>query len=463
MSKEIVFEAFPKQQEFIEAALSKAFTFIMFGGSIRGGKTYAGLGALILLCRFYPGSKWAIVRQDLPTLRRNTIPSWDKIKPDNFIDSHKQDTHVVKCKNGSEIIFFPENYSQDKDLDRWRGLEVNGFLLEEINELQEVSFNKAIERAGSHIIKNQPPPLILATCNPTQGWVKDRIYSKYKEGTLPQRWKYIPSKITDNPYNSNEYKENLKQLPAYEYKVFVEGDWDIQLKTGGEFWKAFEINKHVRPILIENTSIHISVDNNVHPYIAVSIWQVVGKEIRQVHELPCTDPENTVTAAAQKFIRWAKSINYADVIFIYGDQTSTSGNTIDENKKSFFTKFVETIETEYRTEKRMPSSNPAVALSGAFINAIFENNIFGLSITIGENCKTSINDYIMTKQDKDGKILKKRTTDRKTGISYEETGHCSDTMRYFICECFKGEYQDFQRGPMEGISRSYGNRRSAKY
>lgn len=200
MQKQILFESFPKQDEFLEAVFSNKYTFILYGGAIRGGKTFAGLGALLLLCKKYKNSKWVIVRNTLQTLKLNTIPSFRKICPTSFIKSYNQDTQTVTFQNGSEIIFLGENYADDKELNRFKGLECNGFLFEEINELQQKTFYKGIERAGSHIIENQPPPLILATCNPTNNWVKELIYNKWKLGSLPEKWLYIPSKITDNPF-----------------------------------------------------------------------------------------------------------------------------------------------------------------------------------------------------------------------------------------------------------------------
>ena len=110
----------------------------------------------------------------------------------------------------------------DKELNRFKGLECNGFLLEEINELHQQTFYKCIERAGSHIIPNGPKPIILATCNPTNNWVKELVYDHWKEGTLPPNWMYIPSKIFDNPFIPQDYLESLKSMPRYEYQVFVE-------------------------------------------------------------------------------------------------------------------------------------------------------------------------------------------------------------------------------------------------
>jgi hypothetical protein len=42
-SKEVLFNPFPKQIDFLGAVFSFLYNFILFGGAIRGGKTFAGL------------------------------------------------------------------------------------------------------------------------------------------------------------------------------------------------------------------------------------------------------------------------------------------------------------------------------------------------------------------------------------------------------------------------------------
>ena len=97
-------------------------------------------------------------------------------------------------------------------------------------------------------------------------------------------------------------------------------------------------------------------------------------------------------------------------------------------------------EAGFITERRLPSVNPSVSLTGEFINAIYEGTIPELEIVIGDNCKTSISDYLKVKQDANGSMLKRRTKDKRTGQTYEEAGHFSDTKRYFITEAFKSIY-----------------------
>ena len=445
----------PKQEEALKLAQSEKYNFILYGGAIRGGKTIWGLSALLILCEIFPGSRWAVIRENLERIRETTIPSFEKMGASGML---RQNPYKYTHPNSSVILFMGENYAKDKEMNAFKGLEVNGFLFEEINECQEQTFNKAFERAGSWIIKNtdiQPKPIVLATCNPTNGWVKDRIYDKWKTRTLPIKWAYVPAKITDNPSLPVEYIENLKNLPKYEYEVFVLGNWGIQLKTGGEFLKSFELEQHVRPVKLDiNNTIHVSIDSNVLPYISVSVWQIEKEHYIdftkyhciQVNELPARDPMNTARKSALNLANWLKDIGYNDVVFMYGDPTTKNSNNIDDDKKSFFDLFTGTLNSEgYQTRDKMSRSNKSVSSMGDFVNAIFEGKVETVSITIGENNKVSINDYIETKQDKDGGILKRRETDPKTKTSFEPNGHIVDNLKDLICQAFSPEFDRFKR------------------
>jgi len=224
----VILDLTPKQATFVEAALSGRFLYLLFGGAIRGGKTVCALSLLFILCRVFPGSRWAIVRKDLPTLKRNTIPSFNRTAPRPFVGELNKSTWTATCSNGSQILFFAESAKEDPDFDRWKGLEVNGFALEEMNELTEGGFNMAIQRAGSWTVagRDQPPPLVVGTCNPARGFVKRRFYDPWKAGTLAAPYYYLPSKITDNPHNPPAYVESLNNLPPADFARFVEGDWD---------------------------------------------------------------------------------------------------------------------------------------------------------------------------------------------------------------------------------------------
>jgi hypothetical protein len=476
--RNVLFDPSPKQMEFLDAVFSNKYRVILFGGAIRGGKTYAGLGALLLLCKVFPNSVWAVVRDSLPTLKRNTIPAFLKICPRIFIKSYNQEQQLVTFKNGSKILFFPENYDDDKELNRWKGLEVSGFLLEEVNELQEVSFFKAIERSGSYIPPSgikKPKPLIMMTCNPASNWVKRLIYDKYmgypdehgKAQQLPDSWLYIPSKMTDNPYvmSDLDYVESLKSLPQYQYKVFVEGDWDTQLKVGGEYFKCFELDKHVvkneftadgvNGLYDPNLPLHISWDDNVNPYLPCGIFQIhktpvmdgektiYDIEVKMIDEIAGKTPLNTVEKVCQEIER--KFPGHTAGMYIYGDATAMKEDTKLEKGHNFYTLVLGYLK-KYLPQSKVMSNNPNVVPRGQWINSVFEKNVGRIKIIIGNNCKTCINDFILLKEDENGAKAKIKKKDPNTQVSAQIVGHFADLFEYFMVSAFASHFADWQSG-----------------
>lgn len=230
------------------------------------------------------------------------------------------------------------------------------------------------------------------------------------------------------------------------YRIYALGDWG-SVKTGGEFWWAFDYRHKTAKGYDSYLPVHVSLDNNVLPYISISIWQTffdgsVHHDV-QIHEIAACDPHNTVTQAAGLLVKWLHGIGYTDVVYLYGDASTKANNTIDEEKRSFFDKFKEKIEDNFAVIDKIPRSNPSVLMSGEFINAIYSGDIPNIRISINDSCLVSLEDYIMTKKDANGSVLKKRIRDKTTGQSYEEFGHFSDTKRYIITELHKDIYTSF--------------------
>jgi len=248
---------------------------------------------------------------------------------------------------------------------------------------------------------------------------------------------FIDHHTLDDFERDRIFKPNL-------YRVYANGERGI-MRTGGEFWKQFNETKHVKPLKIEKTTIHISLDENVNPYVTVAAWQIVTKNIRQVHEIPCKEPDNNAPKAARRLIAWLRQIDYKDVLFVYGDPAASKRSTVDENNASFYDKFIEELRNaSFTVVNRVAKSHPEVALSAAFINEIYESELYGYSITIADHCKVSIDDYIMAKEDKDGTMFKQKVKDKETGISYEPVGHYSDQKRYFICKILEAEFTNYK-------------------
>lgn len=232
-----IWEANKTQEQIFDAVFSGIYRYIMCGGSIRSGKTIGDLKVLYVLCKIFPGSRWAVVRESSPTLKRTTLPSFWRTCPQPFFhpnNFNRQDL-TATATNGSQIMFISESYSDDPDLMRFGGLEVNGFVLEQAEEVQPQTFYKCIERAGSWNMDPMPPPLVLLNCNPHQGYVKQEFYNPHHKGTLKAPYKFIPALIENNKMHlSKEYLESLEQLkdksPSL-YRRMILGSWDAEDMT----------------------------------------------------------------------------------------------------------------------------------------------------------------------------------------------------------------------------------------
>lgn len=291
------------------------------------------------------------------------------------------------------------------------------------------------------------------------------VLNKYPDGKYPSNlvvdtngvvWLNLRIRATHTTYKDNPYcqpqrialYESYKNSKnnAYWYQTYTLGLWGFR-RSGMEFWKCFEEAKHCKEVKLEKNTVHIVADNNVNPYIAISCWQIFNdkKIIRQVHELPCEHPANTASKAAQRVVKWLTDISYQDVVFVYGDPSANAKSTEDDEGRSFFDKFINVLQVAgFKVVKRVQSSAPEVALSGAFVNEIYESNYAGWTIEIGSHCRKSIEDYTMAKEDREGKILKKRETDKETKVSFERYGHFSDDKRYFITTVLDNEFARYK-------------------
>ena len=452
------FSLTPKQKQASKALQQN--TIVLYGGAIRGGKSVWGCFQIIYFCIKYPGSRWLIMRQSEPTLRRTLLVTFKK----NFLDKglhglvkeFNQQTLTLTFYNGSQIIFMPESYDTDKDLNRFRGLEINGAFLDEANELQEATFDKVVERSGSWLGAPGTPIKIILTANPTNNWLKERIYQKCR--TLPagrqavhNGMAYVQARIYDNPHVPAAYLQSLKMLPRYQYMAFVEGDWDITLKTGGEFYKCFELDKHVA-LLQYNPALplHISWDDNVHPYLPCGIFQIEGTQVRMIDEITGVSPANTIKAVCDEIIRRYPAHNTG--MFIYGDATANKEDTKMEKGYNFFRLILQYLR-QYQPVGRVQTSNPSVVMRGRWLNTVLEKELDGIRITIGAHCKHTITDFTLLKEAADGTKLKSMETNPTTKVRYQRLGHFTDLFDYLMCAAFAPQFHRYQTGtPIAPVS-----------
>ena len=249
-----------------------------------------------------------------------------------------------------------------------------------------------------------------------------------------------------------------------DYNVYALGEWGV-IRTGSEFFGSFHRGRHsgehpYKPDL----PIHISVDNNVLPYISVSYWQVdlsTGIKIWQFHETCAESPNNTVKKSSKLVGKYLKDIGYCDKVYLHGDASTKAANSIDDEKRSWMDLFIDTLQKEgFEIEDKVGNKNPSVAMTGEFINAIFDEIVPGIEIGIDESCTVSLEDYMSVQKDANGAILKTKVKNKTTMQTYEEHGHLSDTFRYVVTDLCLEEYTAFSNRRKRNL---YGNKGAFSY
>jgi len=241
-------------------------------------------------------------------------------------------------------------------------------------------------------------------------------------------------KLTDNAY----------------YQVYGLGNWG-KIRTGGEFWKDFDVNRHLTNIGYDpELPIFMSWDENVNPYLTCLLWQIPTidkkKTAIQIDEICLPDPKNRRHHVCNEFMARYPLVKG---LYVGGDRTSMKEDTAKEKGENFFTDILKYLHG-YRPTLRIQSSNPSVVQSAGFINSCFAGRV-DIPILINEKCRKSIYDYQYALEDSDGTLKKSHKTNKLTKVTYEEFGHASDAMRYFMTVAFANDYNIYLRGARNSL------------
>jgi len=423
-----------KQSEYLSTvarALSgeNAYRNFFYGGAIRGGKSYVSLSILVYAAMRYDDSRWHVFRRDMPALLATTIPSMEKIlgrDPRWAWHRSPSDYYVKYLPSGSRIYFRGEGLTHDPELNDLLGLETNGILFEQIEELSEQLWQVACSRLGSWIIPNDglmPKPITLATFNPTQTWVKDYIYERHRAGTLVAPFYYMSALPSDNAYVTPEQWEAWSMLNERYRLQFIEGDW-TDFGAGDGLWAfAFDRSLHVAEEEMEPDREHmlyLSFDFNRNP-ICCSVIQCVNAQIRVIETIKLT--QSDIYALCTHILSYYPGYMY----MVTGDASGNNSAALVQDNLNYYTVIRKQLRLN-QGQLRVPSSNPLLVENQVLINTLLSK--YDVRINV-QKAQTLIYDLRNVKMTADGTIIKRNRADPA------QQADALDTFRYY-CNMFHG-------------------------
>lgn len=401
--------------------------YLFYGGAIRGGKTYVCLFILVQLARLFPRSRWHIFRSDFPELEDTTIPSMEKLigtEGKDFVWKRKSSNYHILFANGSKIFFKSENLMKDPKLNWMDGLETNGIFLEQMEGLSEALFDKAIERLGSWYIPHMPPPLILGTFNPTDTWVKKKLYDRWRKDELPADWFYQEALPSDNPFVTEDQWKNWQNLDPISYNQRIKSIWQFA-NDAKLFAYSFDQERNVVDVetpegaammkAVKGLPVKLIFDFNVDPMTCVVAQNDGLKWAKIIQEYRLRDSDIFEVLARIKS-DWITAGYY---VVATGDASGRARQGAVKGKKSY----IQIIRSELGLSSRQlqfPSHNPSVADSRVVMNSVFHRHP---DFKISSACQFTIDDLATVKVDDHGAI------DKKTN---KLKSHLLDNVRYFM-------------------------------
>jgi PBSX family phage terminase large subunit len=217
MTTSSIYKAFdtskmPKQRRFMESIAKE----LMYSGSFGAGKSRVGCEKGLFLSLKYPNNKGLIIRKTFASLRLTTMDTWERyVCAPEYITSFPKDTHICKLKNGSEIIFLGLNDSPE----RIGSLEVGWIFIDEAIEFDESDY---VMLQGRLRLNTVPFRQMLMATNPASG--QHFLYRKFFTEQDPD-CEVIEANSLDNPYNPQDYTDNLMKLKGRYKERYVLGQW----------------------------------------------------------------------------------------------------------------------------------------------------------------------------------------------------------------------------------------------
>lgn len=170
-------------------------------------------------------------RASLKTLKETTLNTFYEIASKQGLKAgihytFNGQSNIIKFINGSEIIckdlFL---YPSDPNFDELGSLEITGGFIDEVNQIVIKAWNIVKSRIRYKLDQYGLIPKLLGSCNPSKNWVYLEFYKPSVDKTLKQSRAFVQSLLTDNPYISKHYRENLLQLDIASKERLLYGNW----------------------------------------------------------------------------------------------------------------------------------------------------------------------------------------------------------------------------------------------
>ena len=350
----IIWEPSPKQIEYLAAPEQE----VLYGGAAGGGKSDSLLIDALGLnqqATNYSSYRAILFRKTYPELTDLVDRSrelYTQIVPGAYYNTQEKEW---RFPSGAKIRFGYLDHVQDRYRYQGQAFQFIGF--DELTQHEtDIGYKYLISRLRG--VETSLKWYVRATCNPGgfgHAWVKDRFQIP-DEGTAVQfvvdlpdpktggtrQWhrRFIPARVTDNPYLAGtEYESQLHLLSDMEKRALLDGRWDVAEIIGAIYQDELNdahMNGRVLNIPIETTyPVYTFWDLGRNDQTAVWMMQYIGMEKRFIGYR--AESFKTITWWGTELRKWAEQKNVRfEEHFMPHDVTVQQLSLNNESRKSMF-------------------------------------------------------------------------------------------------------------------------------
>jgi phage terminase large subunit len=281
-------------------------------------------------------------------------------------------------------------------------------LIEEANQLEFDDFKEVTRR-----VRGMDDIQIILILNPVSEdhWIKKQMCDPdggYYPDTTELSYTYHV-----NPYMTDQdivELERMKLLDINQYRIYVLNEWGVVNKER-KYAYAFDITNHVRSH-VEDTMkevyglpykpqdpLWLSFDFNVDP-MSCTVAQHINDTL---YVLRCIKLNNSNTSAMCDVI---KAMYPSAIYKVTGDASGRNTSTVGDNIHNY--QIIQSKLNLTNSQLVVPNTNPKISLNRVLLNAVLMN----VDVMIdADNCKPLISDLTYVEVNREGEILKDRTSE----------------------------------------------------
>lgn len=256
------------------------------GGARGPGKSHGVLAQVTIDdCQRVPGLKCLFLRQTGTSARESFEDLIDRIIKNKIPFNFNRADNILRFENGSKVLL--GGFKDDKDIDKYIGIEYDLMAIEEINQLTEEKVTKL--KGSLRTSKSNWRPRMYVSFNPGglgHQWIKKRYITD-----RPVNVRFISATYKDNPYLDSGYIDYLEGLEGDLGKAWREGEFDL---FAGQYFEEWRTRIHVvKPFTIPDDWKKIIMGDYGYAAPAAVYWGAISPDdqlfiYKELHEVKLT-------------------------------------------------------------------------------------------------------------------------------------------------------------------------------